>query len=309
MRLFITGGSGFIGRALISRLAADASHEITLLLRPERENQKTLPPPLAAFGDALHLVYADLRQAGATRRAIRAARPDAVIHLAAAGATQPFLPVETAVAHNLHGTLNLLHACFRENEAPPSQVIVARTPGERAAMNVYAASKGAAWQFCRFFARARRQPIHGAMIFQAYGPGQAAKALVPAALRAALAGEDFPMTGGEQQRDWIYVGDVAAGLAAMLAQGEALPPGTTAELGGGRPVSVAAVVNEIYDLVGGPGRPAPGALPDRPGEVDHQVARAARTRTQIGWETAVSLREGLQRTRRALQQPTPPPQY
>ena len=86
-------------------------------------------------------VYADLRNLQVTARAVRQARPERVIHLAAAGVTDPFLNVNAALSHNVTGTLNLLRACFEGDGPDIQQVIVARTPGERTAMNVYAASK------------------------------------------------------------------------------------------------------------------------------------------------------------------------
>ena len=52
------------------------------------------------------------------------------------------------------------------------RLIISRTPGEYSAMNPYAASKAAAWQFCRMYARTQGWPIVGAALFQVYGPGQ-----------------------------------------------------------------------------------------------------------------------------------------
>ena len=137
-------------------------------------------------------------------------------------------------------------------------------------------------------------PIHGAMIFQAYGPTQTERNIIPAAIRVAQANEDFPMTSGKQTRDWLYESDVAAGFIAMLDKD--LPPGRTIELGSGVATSVATIITQIYDLVGGTARPLVGRLPDRPGEAQLQIADVARTRELIGWETAVSLPEGLKLT-------------
>lgn len=293
MRVLLTGGTGFIGRRLVAYLLQETNHELILLLPERYANPLLLPPELAEQRSRFTAVYADLRHFSLTRRAVREARAEAVIHLAAAGAADPFLGVETAVRQNLNGTVNLLRACCEKNH-PPRQIIVARTPGERSAMNVYAASKAAGWAFCQMYARTQGWPAVGAMIFQAYGPGQPAHTLVAAATQAALAGQDFPMTAGTQQRDWVFVADVAAGLVAML--NSSLPPGETIELGTGQVTAVAEVVRQIYALAGGCGQPLIGVLPNRPGEETVQVANAARTWEMVGWKTAVSLPQGLTQT-------------
>ncbi len=290
-RVLVTGATGFIARALVPRLLEQA--DVTLLLLEEFASGTPLPPPLGRLRPRLDAVYADLRNYPLTARAVRQARPDQVIHLAAVGVTDPFLNAHTAISHNVTGTLNLLRACFEAEDQEVRQLIVARTPGERTAMNVYAASKAAAWAFCRMYARTAGWPIHGAMIFQAYGPGQLPHLLVPAALGAAQAGEDFPMTAGGQAKDWIHIDDVVGGFLAVL--GSDLPPGETVELGTGRATDVTTVVQRIYDLVERGGRPRPGLLPGRPGEEPLQIADADRTATLTGWRAAIDLETGLRR--------------
>lgn len=291
MRILVTGATGFIGRSLVTHLVA-GEIPVTILVRETygHADIRQLPPPLAELRNRIDVVYADLRNFQLTVRAIREVQPECVIHLAAAGVTDPFLPVDTALRHNVSGTINLLRACF-EKTFGVRRCIIGRTPGELSAMNVYAASKAAAWNFCQMYARTQQWPIQGAMIFQAYGPGQPESTLIPSALKAALAGQDFPMTAGTQERDWIYVEDVARGLAAMLNSD--LPPGATVDLGTGRLTSVAEVAGQIYSLVDRGGRPLIGILSGRPGEEQRQAADANHTQSLIGWQPAVSLGEGL----------------
>ncbi len=301
MRILVTGGTGFIGCHLVQHLVARPNTTVILLVRDTYANVSHLPPELRPLRPHFELVYADLRNFQLTVRAVQAAQPDCVVHLAAVGATNPFLAVDTAVRHNVTGTLNLLRAVF-EKSGTARQLIVARTPGEQSAMNVYAASKAAAWAFCQMYARTQGWPICGAMIFQAYGPGQPQNAFVPAAIRAALAGQDFPMTSGTQERDWIYVKDVVAGFEKMLER--PLPPGSSVDLGTGQLTAVREVAEIIYTLVGRGGRPLPGVLPARPGEAWQQVANMAQTREILAWETAVSLTDGLRQTIAHYQQHT-----
>lgn len=291
-RILVTGATGFIGQALLPALLA-AGYEVALLLREGYADTavQPLPPSLTAVRRQIEVAYADLRNFQLTSRAIRQTEPDVVLHLAAAGVTDPFLAVDTAVRHNVNGTIHLARACFEKNRV--QQLIVARTPGELSHLNVYATSKAAAWAFCQMYGRIQQWPIHGAMIFQAYGPHQAGRNFVPAALAAAVAGQNFPMTNGQQQRDWIHVSDVVAGLMATI--GADLAPGETVELGSGLAVSLAEVADWLYQFAGQGGRPLLGALPTRPGEVAHQLANVGQTYQQIGWQTAVSLPDGLKR--------------
>lgn len=273
----------------------DGETAVTLLLRENYSHIDTspLPPALATIRQNVDVVYADLRNFQLTSRAVREAKPDAVIHLAAGGVSDPFLGVETAVRHNINGTINLLRACFETNHSV-KKLVTSRTPGELTNLNVYATSKAAGWNFCQMYVRTHHWPIVGAMVFQAYGPGQTQRSLVPAAVQAAIAGDDFPMTEGKQAKDWIYISDVVDGFIATLKAD--LPFGTSVDLGSGQPTAVSEIVTQIYQLSNSTGKPLIGAIPSRPGEVQVQQADRNRTKELVGWETAVSLAVGLRRT-------------
>src|SRR5438067_1312136 len=78
-RVLVTGASGFLGACLTRALVADG-HEVHVLLR-----EQTAPWRLADLAGRLHAHHADLRDAEAMRRVVRAARPEVVYHLATHG--------------------------------------------------------------------------------------------------------------------------------------------------------------------------------------------------------------------------------
>lgn len=291
MRILITGGTGFIGQHLVTQLHAQGDHELVLLVRERYGMGNPLPAALDGIRTDLQLVFADLRTFSLTKRAIGEAKPDVIIHLAAFGATDPFLSPELAIRHNVTGTINLLKAAFDQDNSA-DKLITARTPGELSNLNAYAASKASAWNFAQMFARTRSWPISGAMIFQCFGPGQSARSFVPAAISAAQQQADFPMTSGQQKRDWIYVDDVVQGLIAALTAD--LAPGESVDLGTGSGTSLVDVAQLVYDLVGSDnGRPRPGLIPDRPGEVAQPLANVTRTQTILNWRPQFNLESGL----------------
>ena len=287
-KILVTGATGFIGRRLARRLVETGAQVWTTGLPGERS-------PSAVAGHS----SLDVRDSDAVRAIVTDAAPQIVFHLAAVGVTNPGVDPALALAVNVGGTVHLLEAL---RERGVGRVVLAGTCHEYGAreasegldpFNAYAASKVAAWAFGRMYWRAHGLPIVTVRLFQVYGPGQPEHALVPAAIRAALAGDDFPMTPGEQERDFIYVDDVIKGLLA--AAGTPGIEGYSLDLGTGQAHTVRQMVERIWTMTAARGRVLPGALPYRPGVVMRFVADADRTADLTGWRARVGLAEGLRR--------------
>jgi UDP-glucose 4-epimerase len=296
--VLVTGAAGFIGRRLVGRLV-EAGAQVWVGLAPDEAPERVDALPVQVE----HLIF-DLRDAEAVRSAMIKAVPMIVFHLAAVGVAGPKIDPALALVVNAGGAVHLLEAA---KECGIERVVLVGTCYEYGAresvegldpFSAYAASKVAAWAFGRMYWRVYSLPVVTVRPFQVYGPGQPAHTLIPAAIDAALAERDFPMTPGEQERDFIFVEDVVAG---MLAAAEA--PGIEGEsldLGTGLAHSARQVVELVWAMTEARGQVLPGALPYRPGAVMHSVADADRTARLTGWRAQVGLEDGLRRTIEAV---------
>jgi UDP-glucose 4-epimerase len=127
-----------------------------------------------------------------------------------------------------------------------------------------------------------------------YGPRQLAKleggvvAIFMDRLRTDESGTIYG--DGEQERDWVYVGDVVAALLAAADSSEA----GTYNVGTG----VATAVNELWRLcagIAGKGSEAKHEEP-RPGDLRRSVLDPSRARAALGWGARVPLEQGLRET-------------
>ena len=292
--VLVTGGTGFIGRHLTARLL-EAGADVWVGVYPQEAAGR-----IAALSDRVKRVPLDIQDAQSALYAAGRAPFQVVFHLAAVGVTDPGIDPALALTVNAKGTVHLL-AALRGRDV--QRVVITGTSLEYGAretregldpINAYAASKVAAWAFGRMFWRAYGLPVVTARLFQVYGPGQLPPALVPATIRAALTGQDFAMTPGGQERDFVYVKDVVEGLLAAASAPDA--EGQSLDLGTGTAQPIRQVVERAWLLARGTGEIRAGALPYRPGEIVHIVADADHTAALTGWRWRTGLDSGLRAT-------------
>jgi len=293
--VFLTGATGFIGLRLTHALL-DLGCTVSALV---------LPSDAQALPAEVRLYPGDVTDPGSLANALADVKPIVVFHLAAIGMTSPYLTMGAACRVNVDGVINILEAVHAVGGVQRVVLVgssyeygARRSDDELDPFSPYGASKVAAWAFARAAYNARGTPVVWVRPFQVYGPGQHTKGLVSASILAAMGQDDFQMTRGEQQRDFVFVGDVVEGL---LAAGR-VPDieGRVLDLGSGQLRSVRQVVERIWSLVGAEGHILAGALPYRPGEVPAIPANVQRTRLLTGWEASTSLDEGLMLTIDAL---------
>jgi nucleoside-diphosphate-sugar epimerase len=117
--------------------------------------------------------------------------------------------------------------------------------------------------------------------------------VIPNFIGALLSGERPVIFGdGEQSRDFTYVANVVeANLLAMDATGLG---GKIYNVACGERVTVKRLVAELRDLLESDVEPVYAA--PRAGDIPHSLADLGRARAELGYEPAVKLREGLERT-------------
>jgi nucleoside-diphosphate-sugar epimerase len=218
VRVFVTGASGFLGRALVARLAGDG-HEVWCLARG-RDAADAL-----ARGGA-QAAHGDLGDGDAVMAAVERARPDAVVHLAAEIATQRSSRRLHEV--NVGGTRNLLHACLEGAGAgaPPhllfaSTVVTGDAGGavltEETPLNlatVYGRSKHDAERMLLGACCERGLPLTVIRPSHVYGPGGWYGQIVHEVAR----GRFFIPGDGRNLWDVVHVDDVAEAFRLALAR-------------------------------------------------------------------------------------------
>lgn len=279
MKIFVTGGTGFIGSHFLSA-AFRAKLEVIALRR-----SPFAKPKFALTTDPIWLDKPMEQVEAADFRGC-----DALVHFAATGVSPQKSSWEELVKWNV---IEASHLCFRALEAGVRRLVVAGTyaeygkAGERYTFiphyapleptSSYAASKAALFLLLHGLSYTKPAELFYGRIFSAFGEGQHEDNFWPSLRRAALAGENFPMTLGEQVRDFIPVEQVADAFICALTRSDLHPGEPKVEnLGTGQPQTVRAFAEHWWRLWEAKGRLLPGALSYRENEVMRYVPELTR---------------------------------
>ena len=296
-RILITGATGFIGACLMRSLVAQG-HEVHATLRAESSRWR-----LAGLEGRYAPHQADLRDLAAVRRAVEAARPEIVYHLAAHGALYHERDRTAILASNLLGTCNLLEALEGRDctlvQAGSSSEYGHKTQAMREVDRLeprtdYAVSKAAATLLCQAAAYQGR-PVTTVRVFSAYGPWEDSSRLVPYVMDCCQRGVRPRVTSGRQPRDFVYVDDCVE-LFELAAHAPAAR-GQILHAASGRQHTVRAMVETILDVLSGGRLSADyGGEPLRPDEPTTWLGSIERTTELTGWRPRHDLRAGIERT-------------
>lgn len=134
-----------------------------------------------------------------------------------------------------------------------------------------------------------------ARLFTVYGPGEHASRLLPSLIRAARSGEPLALTGGEQQRDFTYVKDVAEGLLRLGLVSQTRE--RVVNLATGKVIPVRDFVKTAAELLGlKKDQLHFGQLPHRKEEMWHGPVDVAGLVHLLGWKPSCSVHEGISQT-------------
>ena len=273
MKIFVTGGNGFIGSHVVKN-ALSAGHEIVALRRPNHLAKIDLPRQPTWVEGTLET---DMRQA--------LEGCEAIIHLAAYGVNPNFDSWQEAYRWNVSASLDfwgqaqqmgvkrfvIAGSCSEYgSSAERYEHVPCDAPLEP--VNAYGASKAAATLAAMAYARENELELAVLRPFHIFGDGESEERIWPSLKKAALAGQDFPMTFGEQIRDFTPV-EFAAEMFIHYATEAIIPQGEPLvhNLGSGRPMSLKSFAENQWKKLGATGRLKRGEIPYRKNEVMRYV--------------------------------------
>ena len=211
MKIVVTGATGFIGSHLTKQAMA-AGHSVLAIRRSHASTPRIpLRQEPVWLDRALDQVTADDLKGC-----------EVLVHLAAHSVKYPYDSLANCLRWNLIAVLALFEqarlagirrfvvagSCFEYGRSGERYTAIP-TDAPLEPTNSYAASKAAASIALRQWAEEHQLSLEILRVFHVYGEGEAETRFWSSLRRAALAGEDFPMTAGEQIRDFLPVEDVA----------------------------------------------------------------------------------------------------
>jgi dTDP-glucose 4,6-dehydratase len=303
----VTGAGGFIGSALVEALVNEGAHVRAMLRYTSRGQRGCLDHLSDDVLDAIEVTAGDVRDPDGVRSVLQDV--DAVFHLAAlVGIPYSYEHPQEVIDTNVMGTANVLLAA-KELGTLEAVVLTSTSEVYGSALRVpmdeqhplqaqspYSASKIAADALGISFHRSFGLPIRVVRPFNAYGPRQSARAVIPTIISQALVGEQVRLGTLETRRDFTFVEDTALGFLAIGSSDATV--GEVVNVGTGADVSIAEIVEKVAAIVEHPLQVTEESKRLRPekSEVTRLHADATLARELAGWTPEVSLDEGLRRT-------------
>lgn len=288
-RILITGATGFIGRHCVAPLVARGWEVVAVTSRPVDGLEER---------EGVLWRQADLLDPVEPARLIAATKPEALLHLAwrlVAGSVENYrwtraslqLAMEFAEQGGRRAVMAGSCAEYDWRAEQPLAEASLRRPA-----TPYGLCKKALGELFESYRAEVALSAAWARIFFVYGPGEAQNRLVASIVRSLLAGNPAEATHGEQMRDYLYVGDLADALAALVDSDVTGP----INIASGRTVRLKELAREVAQQIGHRDLLRLGAIAAHPDEAPEVAADVTRQTDELHWRPRFDHAEGLART-------------
>lgn len=274
MKIFVTGGTGFIGCNFINA-AIKNEHEIIAQRRPGSQTRIKL---------AKQPIWIDRQLDGDFKAELEAC--DVLVHLAAHTPNPPYATLSECMYWNVHASVKLIEqavessvtkflitgTCFEYGSSAREYDFI-HPAAELKPVLSYPISKASATIALTGCARLNNLQMEILRIFQVYGEGEAEQRFWPSLRKAALSGEDFRMSSGAQIRDFINVDDVVKSFIDALEFKEVINgKPQIRNIGTGKSQSLLDFAKFWWEKWEAKGKLMPGEIGLRPNEETRIVA-------------------------------------
>jgi len=302
MRIFLTGGAGYIG-SIATRTLLEAGHQVTVYDSLVTGYKEAVPA-------GAEFIQGDLADSDKLKKALGDSTFDAVMHFAAfIEAGESMIDPPKFYQNNLGNSVNLIDAAVK---AGINRFVLSSTAAVYKSsadpldedsplgpVNVYGHTKLMIEEVLGFYREIHNLHFAALRYFNAAGalPDQGEahipeSHLIPLVLQVPLGqrqdikiyGTDYPTQDGTCIRDYIHISDlVSAHLLALqaLEKEEKL----VYNLGNGKGYSVREVIDTAREVTG---HPIPAEeTPRRPGDSPRLVASSEKIKRELGWKPQV----------------------
>jgi dTDP-glucose 4,6-dehydratase len=300
MKLFVTGGAGFIGSNYVRWVLSRTDDEVTVYdALTYAGNLSTLRDVEERFGARYRFVHADICDLGALEEAMEG--HDAVVHFAAESHVDRSIagPHDFAMT-NCVGTNLVMHAARRKEVARVVHISTDEVYGSvpygssteedrLGPRSPYSASKAGSDLIALSYFATYGLAVMVTRSSNNFGPWQYPEKLIPLSLTNLFDGKNVPLYGdGGNVRDWLFVEDNCAAVDLVLRSGQ---PGEIYNVGAGNEMPNRDLVGKLLALAGaGPERIE--YVTDRLGHDRRYCVDSTKLRA-LGWKPEHDLDEAL----------------